>query len=162
MMIIQLANDRGQVMVDDDDYETLSSHSWCLYEGGGNRQRVYAQANVKVDGVWRRVFMHRFILGLGRGQRCDHRDNNGLNNQRSNLRLASRGQNQHNSGSRGGTSRFKGVCWSKSCSKWLAQIMANKRRCYLGVFEDEEDAARAYDAKAKELHGDFAKLNFKN
>ncbi len=109
--------------------------------------------------------MHRFILGLCDGQRCDHKDNNGLNNQRSNLRIATAGQNQHNSGCRKykgmRSSRFKGVHWAKNARKWLAQITANRKHYHLGLFENEEDAARAYDRKALELHGDFAKTNFR-
>jgi hypothetical protein len=105
--------------------------------------------------------MHRYILGLtDRGTRCDHRDNNGMNNQRSNLRIATAGQNQHNCGSRGGKSRFKGVSWSKAAGKWVAQICKDRQRRHIGLFETEEAAAAAYDKSAIELHGAFAYLNF--
>lgn len=158
MKVIKLANGKGDVKVDDADHEYLSRYSWCLLRGGGNKQRRYAQANVKVDGVWRRVLMHRLLMGAEAEQRVDHEDNDGLNNQRGNLRIATAGGNQHNTGPRRG--RFKGVCWHTRSGKWIAQIMAGGRYRYLGLFEEEEAAARAYDAKAVELHGEFAKTNF--
>jgi hypothetical protein len=144
--------------VDDEDFDRLSRHSWCIHRGGGYRQRIYVQANIKIEGQWKRVLMHRFIMGLTAGQKCDHRDNNGLNNQKSNLRVATDGQNQHNQTVRKG--RFKGVSWHRKAKKWVVQIAVNGQRLYLGLFEDEVEAARAYDLKAKELHGDFAKTNF--
>ena len=58
-----------------------------------------------------------------------------------------------------GTSRFKGVCWHKKAGKWQAKIQHNFVRIRLGLFSSEEDAARAYNRKAKELFGEFAKLN---
>lgn len=161
MKTIPLADGVHVVMVDDADHARLLEHGWCLNRGGGNRQRLYAQANIKVGGQWKRVVMHRFLLGLtDPSVRCDHRDNNGLNNQRSNLRTATANQNQHNRRSCGGTSRFKGVSWYKRSKKWLAQICCDRTWKYLGTFVSEEDAARAYDAKARELHGEFAFTNF--
>ena len=165
MKQIILAHGRGTVLVDDEDYERVASHSWCLLRGGGQRKRTYAQANIKRNGKWQRTLLHRFILDAKAGQRVDHRDNNGLNCQRSNMRFATPSQNQHNSGRRiykgMRSSRFKGVHWAKHVGKWLAQIACDRKRFYLGLFIEEEDAARAYDQKAKELHGEFAKLNFR-
>jgi hypothetical protein len=160
---IKLANGRGVAVVDDADYERIGRHSWCLLKGSC---RVYAQANIKIDGVWRRVAMHRFIVGAKKGERVDHEDRDGLNNRRSNLRHCSDSQNQHNRGAvkvRKGkktTSRYKGVSWSKVANKWLAQIMANRKPYYLGLYETQKTAARAYDTAARILHKGFAVLNF--
>lgn len=159
MKKIPLANGRGFALVDDDDYERVSKHGWCLHEGGGNRQRRYASANIKRDGVWKRTLLHRFVMGAEPHQRIDHCNNDGLDCRKENLRFATRGQNQHNSEKRRG--RFKGVHWHASAGKWTAQIMANRVYHYLGLFTDEEEAARAYDAKAKELHGEYARVNFR-
>ncbi len=142
----------------------MMQHKWCLHRGGGNGKRLYAQSNIKINGQWKRVLMHRFILGWPPHQKVDHEDNNGLNNTRENLRPATREQNKHNSGRRiyKGTrsSRFKGVCWSKAMKSWLAQITKDRQHHHLGCFENEEDAARAYDEAAKRLHGCFARTNF--
>lgn len=160
MKNIHLANGKGIATVDDADYRDVRSHGWCLMTGGGAKKKRYAMANVKQGGGWRRVLMHRFIMRASPTERIDHIDGDGLNNTRGNLRLSTAGQNQHNSGPRRGSSRFKGVSWSRAAGKWLAQIMANRKRKYLGIFSVEEDAARAYDMAARELHGEFARVNF--
>lgn len=159
MKTIELANGKGSVSVDDEDYEAVAAFGWCLHVHRARKRTVrYAQANIKVDGTWRRVLMHRFLLAAGRSSLVDHVDGNGLNNVRTNLRLANHGSNQHNSGPR--TGKFKGVSWHAKAKKWVAQIMANCVRRHLGLFVSEEEAAKAYDGAAKELHRDFARLNF--
>ena len=69
-------------------------------------------------------------------------------------------ENLRNSGSRKGTSRYKGVCWDAARGKWVAQIRANGPKLNLGGFANEGDAARAYDEAARRLHGEFARVNF--
>lgn len=105
--------------------------------------------------------MHRVIMGLGKDdpQKVDHIDGDGLNNRRANLRTATHAQNMANRTSRFGSSRYKGVSWNKKAERWSAVLRFQDRSYYLGCFDDEEDAARAYDAKAVELHGEYALLN---
>jgi hypothetical protein len=93
-----------------------------------------------------------------RGYIVDHKDGNGLNNCRDNLRVCTRRQNQANRRSRRGVSRFVGVYPHKD--KWIAEITSHGRHFYLGYFDDEVQAAKARDRKAWELHGEFAYLNF--
>jgi hypothetical protein len=101
--------------------------------------------------------MHKLITGW---PKTDHIDHDGLNNQRSNLRPATTAQNNHNQRpQRNTSSRFKGVTWHKRIGKWQAAIKVADKNRHLGVFPDEEDAARAYNAAAVEAYGEYAYLN---
>jgi hypothetical protein len=94
-------------------------------------------------------------------QQVDHRNRSRLDNRRCNLRVCTSEENTHNS-SKPCTNRsgFKGVSWHRKGQKWQAHIRANRRNMYLGLFSDVEDAALAYDAAAREHHGEFACVNF--
>lgn len=106
--------------------------------------------------------MHREILGLmPEDPDVDHRDGEGLNNRRSNLRLVTNSQNNMNSQCRwGALSKYKGVSWHKRREKWQGRIKLNGKEIYLGYFDNEKKAARAYDEAAKKHFGEFARLNF--
>lgn len=107
--------------------------------------------------------MHREILGLpiGREPRVDHRDSNGLNNQKENLRIATQLENSRNR-ARGAlnTSGYKGVCWHKRAKKWAVSIRYDGKRMHLGLFANKIAAAAVYDDAARKLFGEFAKCNF--
>jgi hypothetical protein len=108
--------------------------------------------------------MHREIAihaGLPDSPKYDHRDGNGLNNQRENLRPCTESQNSQNRRkSVGKTSKFKGVAWHIRKLRWIATLAHNGKRHYLGYFKTQQSAARAYDAVAREHFGEFAVLNF--
>ena len=90
----------------------------------------------------------------------DHIDGNGLNNQHSNLRIATRSQNLANRGSQeNNTSGYKGVCWNKKLQKWIAKICIKGETIHIGCFIDKFEAARAYNIAAGRLFGEYAKLN---
>lgn len=148
-------------LVDDHDYELVDQHRWRIFEEKrpGRPHGPYAIANIRrSDGCMTTLRMHCLIMGT---TGIDHRDGNGLNNQRYNLRVATAVQNHANMRPRRtGTSRFKGVSWSSSQQKGYADIQVNRIRYRLGCFSDEEDAARAYDAVAAREQGEFAVLNF--
>lgn len=139
-------------LVDDDDYEWLSQRKWCSSKG-------YA---VRYDGQRRKMLpMHREILNAPDGMDVDHINGDRLDNRRANLRVCPHRQNIRNQKPRvGGTSRYKGVYWCSTYRKWRVQIMSDKKRIHVGAFDDEEQAARAYDVAALEHHGEFARLNF--
>lgn len=152
---------QGKVaLVDDEDYEWLNQWKWYASEG---RNTFYAFRTGQVCGKNTAIQMHREILGLTLydGKHTDHIDHNGLNNLKSNLRICTTQQNHYNQNPRKGTSRFKGVCWRKKLKKWSAQIQYKNRQTFLGYFLKEINAALAYDAKARELFGEFAKPNFR-
>ena len=91
----------------------------------------------------------------------DHINGNPLDNRKSNLRICTNAENQRNRGvNKNNTSGYKGVCWAKQNKKWKARIKHNGKLIHLGYYKDKEEAARAYDKKAKELHGEYAYLNF--
>ena len=108
------------------------------------------------------VKMHREILRVADGMLADHVNHNGLDNRKVNLRPATSGENKRNrrkSIKRKCHSRFKGVNWNKDQRKWSARICFNSKTKFIGYFDDEIDAAKAYDKAAKKYHRDFAVLN---
>lgn len=136
----------SSTQLDDEDYEKCKEHSWFYLRG-------YAATKLN----YKNVYLHVFILGF---KGIDHKDGNRLNNQRSNLRKATPTQNAANKRKQGFTSsKYKGVSFSKEKQKWCAYIDSNYIRYRLGYFLNEVDAAKAYNAKALELFGEFARLN---
>ena len=108
-----------------------------------------------------RLVAEAFILNLTDLPCVDHKDRNSLNNHLSNLRWCTRKENSQNrSKHKNGTSVYKGVCFNKKANKWLSRIYQYVHSIHLGYFTDESEAAHAYDRKASELFGVFAKLNF--
>lgn len=145
---------RGKVaQIDDGDWERVAPYSWVA----GKRGRTwYAQANIN-GTLW---YLHRWIMGLTGG--VDHRDRNGLNNQRDNLRPASWSQNQANRIKSEGdfSSSYKGVSWDPQTEKWRASANIAGRAKNLGRYIFAHEAALAYDRAAIEEWGEFACLNF--
>ena len=148
---------RAWAIVDREDAD-LAELRWCYFSRLGYAARTE-------DGTSR--YLHRAVLeritgcALPPDRNCDHANGNGLDNRRSNLRLATHSHNSSNRKSAdGASSTFLGVGWYPRLSKWQALITTNKRHIYIGVFTDEEDAARAYDRAAREYHGEYARLNF--
>ena len=155
-------------MVDDADYELVMQYRWNVQERArpsGGKVGPYAFTSVpRGDGRNRIVWMHQLLMPGA--SNVDHEDCDGLNNQRSNLRPATGRQNQGNRrkasvhGGRAVSSRWKGVGLFKPTGRWRAYIQLNGRQKHLGFFADEDDAARAYDAAARESFGEFARVNF--
>jgi len=145
------------LLVDTEDEHLLSEYKWRPVR---QRYTTYVQAHGPVvDGRETNLRLHRLIMSAPPGVHVDHRNHNGLDNQRSNLRLASVSQNHGNTRIRqGGTSRFKGVYRDRG--RWVAGIIEDGARRNLGRFLVEEDAARAYDAAARRIFGEFALTNF--
>lgn len=153
MKEIQLT--QGKVaLVDDEDFEYLNQWKWHL-----SSQR-YAATNMKINGKFKGVYLHRFIMKASKNTQVDHIDNDKLNNLKSNLRLCNHAENMINRPAHNNSkSKFKGVVLKKNCKKYIARIGVNKQQLYLGLFTDPIDAARAYNNAAQKYHGEFANLN---
>ncbi len=143
---------RGKVaLVDDDDFDWISQLEWSAVRVSSGTGEIWYATKRGGKG-----FMHSVISGF---RKCDHKDGNGLNNQRDNLRPCTSSQNAANSFQRKpNISGFKGV--SRNHYKWKARLMLNRKEIFLGDFDTPELAARAYDAGAIKHFGEFARTNF--
>lgn len=150
-----------QILVDDEDFNLVNSYKWNI-KAHGKTFRARRSNCWTRDGNWssRRTFLSRFILKAKEGEIVDHIDGNGLNNQRSNLRICTHAQNMANSRKRKNTSsRFKGVFWNKNLNKWYSGICINKKKLHIGVHDSEIEAALSYNCSASFAFGKFARLN---
>lgn len=156
MKEIQLT--QGQVaLVDDEDYEELSKYKWFAHK---HRNTYYVHRNSSRKNPPRKLIsMHRIVMNAQPEQQVDHINGDGLDNRKENLRFCTNSQNQWNRHATYGTSIYKGVSWSNPHNKWVAQIKHKGSVFYLGAFEDDISAARAYNEAAIKLFGEFAKLN---
>lgn len=155
-MKLTLINSALTAEIDDEDFG-LASLQWSLVQ---KRNKQYASARINE----RRVYLHRYIMGEPVGMVVDHHpDPNGLNCRRSNLRICTRSENMGNAKKHDdGSGQFKGVYYESSTGKHVAQICVQRQRIKIGRFDDAQEAARAYDQKAIELFGIYAKTNFQN
>lgn len=151
-------------VVDDEDYAALSMHKWSVLKvHQANRALYYAKCQVSEGSVHRTILMHRQVMGDPGDVLIDHRDGDGLNNKRTNLRECSHSQNHQNGNSThlNKTSRFKGVNWDVSHQRWLARICVSGKQISLGRFKKEVEAAEVYDNAARIHFREFARTNFK-
>lgn len=166
---IKTGENKGKyvALVDDEDYESLNKYRWQVIK---DKYTNYARRTEK--GV--KYLMHRQILELTETEFGDHKDGNGLNNQRNNIRKATPSENTKNKVNCCGISKYLGVyihtakidrILSDGTPKtyfyqwWAAKIVVNKKQKYLGIFSNEDKAAEAYNKNAKKYHGEFARLN---
>jgi hypothetical protein len=157
MKEIQLT--QGKVaLVDDEDYEYLMQWKWFANKKGST---FYAVRSLHSNNVRKTIFMHRLITNnINTKMQTDHLNGNGLDNRKINLRICTTSQNSMNRGLQiNNTTGFKGVNYDKFSNKFRAQIRVNNIYKNLGYYIDPKDAARAYNAAAIKLHGEFAKLN---
>lgn len=137
-------------LVDDEDYETLSAYKWRLDHYG------YAANVRRINGKTKTVFMHGYLLPHPKGTEIDHINRNPCDNRKSNLRIATRSQNNMNSKRRvNNTSGIRGVSLHKQTGKWRAYISYNGKQINLGLFWNIKDAAQVRKQKATELYGGF-------
>lgn len=156
--MIEIPLTKGYVaLIDDADAPAvLGAGKWTATVTQWN---VYARRRVELpDGRQGTLYLHTFLTGWAR---TDHRNGDGLDNRRANLRPATSQQNSANAGlRRNNTSGYKGVTYQPERGLYAAQICVNRRTIPLGRYADPIDAAHAYDAAAREAFGEFAYVNF--
>jgi len=144
-------------LVSDWRYDFLNQWKWCAQWKESTKSYYAIRADYS-SGKQKMIGMHNVILGILKGG--DHINGITLDNQDHNLRPDPEHRNVQNSKIRSdNTSGYKGVTWNKRKNKWEAQIMFKNKKYHVGYFDIVEDAARARDKKALELHGEFARLN---
>lgn len=136
-------------LVDDEDFKWLNQWKWCFAGGYAVRS-----CNGKT------VYMHRVIMSVPKDKEVDHVDGNKLDNRKFNLRLVTHQQNIFNCSShKNSTSKFRGISWEKGKNRWRGDIQIDGHNIFLGYFQKEIDAAKVWNEKAKELFGEYVKVN---
>lgn len=153
MKYIKLINTNRCALVDDGDYDYLRQFTWYLWNHNGS-----SYATGIVDKKY--LKMQELLISHPPDTILDHKNRNGLDNQKGNLRVATYTQNQINQKIRiDNTSGYKGVSFDKVNKLWVAQISIKGKIKKLGRYSTKELTACAYNKKAKEIHGEFAVLN---
>ncbi len=142
------------------DYDYLRKWNWHRSACGYAERK--ASVVERANGSPSHIKTHRQLLGLTDPNIFgDHKDGDGLNNRRKNIRISDHSQNCSNKKSeKNSSSKYLGVSWHKQRQKWHVNLTHNKKYVYVGLFTCEIEAAKAYDKKAIELHGEFTRPNF--
>jgi hypothetical protein len=149
------------VLIDDEDYEMVSRYNWQV---AMKRGTPYIQCSAR-DENGKKITkqLAREVTNAPKGVIVDHKSGNTLDNRKQNLRFSNNKTNAQNMRSNiNSTSKYKGVSWNSERKKWRAVLKYNDKQVHIGRFNSEEEAARAYDKKALELFGEFARLNIKD
>lgn len=143
-------------VVDAEDFERLSKWKWFAQKV---RFTFYAARNIRqANGKWKTARMHRVLMQPSEDMEIDHRNGNGLDNRRANLRICTRQENQHNRKlNKNNASGHKGVYWNVQCKKWHPQIQIDGKRMHLGLYDNINEAVAVRKAKEVELFGEFVR-----
>lgn len=147
-------------IVDTEDYNWLINWKWHIATRTRKGRKEIVGACHTDSKSKKIILMHRKIMSPPDNMQIDHIDHNVLDNRRINLRICTNSENSQNRFTKTHTSKYKGVHYRKTNQKYCAQIQRHQRQLYIGCFEIELEAAKAYDKKAVELYGEFALTNF--
>lgn len=145
-------------LVDDEDYEGLNQWKWRVNKNHNNYYAVRTQHHG--EGIREEIIMARLLMEAPKRMQIDHINGNGLDNRKENLRVVTHQQNAWNTKKRKGSSIYKGVRWFAQTNQWFVQICKDCKVLYIGLFDNEQHGAMAYDIWAKDLFGEYARLNF--
>lgn len=146
-------------LIDENDAAAVLRYRWHVMRRGHTHYAKYTLPWTP-DGRRPALLMHRLILGATNDDLVDHRDGNGLNNQRSNLRVCTAAENLRNARTRvDNASGLKGVGFDRRANRYHARIFLNGRTKHLGYFASAEEAHAAYCRAASDAFGDFARFN---
>lgn len=144
------------VRIDEEDYERLSQYSWCLFK---SEKWQYAIRTEYKNGTQKTIYMHREIMGVTDPKiYVDHRDHDGLNNLKSNLRMSDNRFNQYNVGKKSTSKqKYKNIRQLDE-NRWQVRVRTPKGKRVERVVYSEEDAVKLYNELALKYHGEFAYL----
>lgn len=160
----------------DNDYEISTIGNVRSFKGGRSTPRKmspgidntgYYRVVMTIDGKVKYKRVHRilaetFIGDIKEGLIVDHIDRNKLNNRLDNIRIISPEASSCNTrGAYSASSKYKGVYFKKRDNKWVAEIMLNRKHIVIGIFDNEIEAAKAYDKECLKLHGEYSVTNKK-
>jgi len=147
-------------IIDPEDFGRLNKHKWHAIK---SKNTFYASRSIHLGkNKTKHIKMHREILDPPDHLFVDHINHHGYDNRKANLRTATHRQNSYNriNFRKHQSSKYKGVSFNRRKKKWIAQIRYNSKHKFIGYFDDETEAAKAYDKEAKKHQGEFAVLNF--
>lgn len=152
------------LLIDLDDYDIFKSKDKWYYQKAYNRLMAF-NTPYYIRRVSKPIYLHRLIVKAQKGELVDHKNHNGMDNRRNNLRRCSSSENVRNSQKKAGCSSiYRGVYWHKKTKKWIVTFKnpETRKTTVVGNFNDEIEAAKAFDKVVKKFHGEFACLNFKD
>jgi hypothetical protein len=157
--IVMVPLTRGcHAVIDAADIPLVEGSNWSAIVSK-RRKAVYAGRVKQVAGQQKMILLHRHLMSAPDGMQVDHKDGDGLNCRRENMRLCTHADNQINKGVRVGTrSGLKGVSWEERAGRWKSEITLRGKKKWLGYFDTPDAAHAAYVRAAIDLHGEFARL----
>lgn len=161
MKIIKTTNNK-EVLVDDEDYPYLNRFSWTASNKGFDGPKLHVQMCKQRNNKYTGIAMHELVIDLVNADAVGFKNGNPLDNRKENLFATDKAHMMQMSMKRrmkNASSKYKGLTWRKHKKYWEVRITKDFVVHYIGKFKSERQAALAYNARAKELYGEYAYQN---